>query len=388
MTGLDCLLESTSLHRLENKRIGLIANPTTVNTSLSHAVDELHRRIGLTRLFGPEHGIRGDAQDMISVDAASDPLTGCEVVSLYGDSFDSLSPKVSQIQDLDVLIFDIQDIGARYYTYVWTMVLAMRVCEKAGVEMMVLDRPNPLGGNVIEGSKRHDGFDSFVGLCDVPNQHGLTVGEVAAWRHKEEKMSFPLSVIKMKGWKRDLLFEDTGLPWVMPSPNMPTLDTVLVYPGMCLVEGTEMSEARGTTKPFELFGAPYIDGNTLVKELSTMSLPGVTFRPCSFLPQFQKHAKTLCGGLQIHVTDRKAFQSYRTAISILFAVKKCWPSDFQFREKAYEFVDDVPAIDLLFGSPLLREAIDGGGSRQDVFSVLRQDEKEYKESMKDLHLYS
>ena len=306
-TGL-ARLASEGSPLLAGRRIGLVCNPTSVDAELHHAIELIRGRseLKLVSLFGPEHGVRGDAQDMVAVGDARDPATGLPVHSLYGHTAASLTPTAAMLDDVDVVVFDVQDIGARYYTFVWTMVLAMRACAQAGKAFVVLDRPNPLGGGHVEGNGIAAGFDSFVGLVSCPVRHGLTAGEIARWRHAVEELDVELYVITMRGWTRDLWFEHTGLPWVMPSPNMPTTDTALVYPGMCLVEGTELSEGRGTTRPFELAGAPHLDGARLANDLAAMQLPGVTFRPCGFLPQFQKHAKTVCAGVQLHVTNREA----------------------------------------------------------------------------------
>jgi len=360
-TGLDRLVAGAT-SCLRGKRVGLIANPTSVDRRLRHAADLLMDAddVELAALFGPEHGIRGDAQDMISVSEAIDPRTGVAVHSLYGADLASLSPRPESLAGLDALVFDIQDIGARYYTYVWTMVLAMRACAGKGIHFVVLDRPNPIGGDVIEGGAVEAGFDSFVGLCSVPNRHGLTAGEIAQMIHQREGLDLQLEVVELEGWDRSMYFDETGLPWVLPSPNMPTLDTALVYPGMCLVEGTELSEGRGTTRPFEIFGAPYIDGHVLAEALADEDLPGVRFRPLGFLPTFQKHAGQPCGGVQIHVDDRYRFRSYLTGVAVLRAVHRLYPEKFRWRTRAYEFVDQIPAIDLLAGSASLREGIEAG----------------------------
>ncbi len=360
-TGLDRLIAGESAS-LVGKRVGLIANPTSVDRKLRHAADLLMATDGveLAALFGPEHGIRGDAQDMISVSEAVDARTGVAVHSLYGADEASLSPRAESLRGLDAVVFDIQDVGSRYYTYVWTMVLAMRACAGTGIQFVVLDRPNPLGGDTIEGGAVEEGFESFVGLCSVPNRHGLTAGEIAQMILQREGLDLELVIVELDGWERSMYFDDTGLPWVMPSPNMPTLDTALVYPGMCLVEGTELSEGRGTTRPFEIFGAPFIDGHALAEALAEEDLPGVRFRPLGFLPTFQKHANVPCGGVQIHVDDRRRFRSYLTGVAVLRAVHCLYPDAFQWRTRAYEFVDQIPAIDLLAGSARLRKGIEAG----------------------------
>src|ERR1043165_5266666 len=270
-TGLARLVADGS-PLLEGRRIGLLVNATAVDPSLRPAIDLLRARPGLTvtALFGPEHGVRGDAQDMISVDAARDARSDLPVHSLYGSTLASLSPTPEMLDAIDIMVYDIQDVGSHYYTFVWTMVLAMRACAAAGKAFCVLDRPNPLGGVHIEGELIAPGFESFVGLVSCPNRHGMTAGEIARWRHAVEKLDLDLIVLSTRGWRRDMRFDHTGLPWVMPSPNMPTTDTALVYPGMCLVEGTELSEGRGTTRPFELAGAPHLDGHRLAADLTAM----------------------------------------------------------------------------------------------------------------------
>ncbi|HEU0037394.1 MAG TPA: DUF1343 domain-containing protein [Kofleriaceae bacterium] len=387
-TGLARLAtEGSSL--LEGRRIGLLCNPTAVNAELEHAIELLSHRVDLqiTALFGPEHGVRGDAQDMISVDTASDARSGLPVHSLYGSTEASLTPTADMLADIDVMVYDVQDVGSRYYTFVWTMVLAMRACAKAGKAFCVLDRPNPLGGIHVEGGSIAPGFESFVGLVSCPNRHGLTAGEIARWRHAVEKLDLDLAVISMRGWQRDMRFDHTGLPWVMPSPNMPTTDTALVYPGMCLVEGTELSEGRGTTRPFELAGAPWIDGHRLAADLTAMQLPGAKFRPVVFTPTFQKHAGKPCGGVQIHVTNPETLRPYRTGVAFLKACHDQAPDRFQWRVRAYEFVDQIPAIDLLAGSAALREGIERGASLDELAARWPRDEGAFAEERAEYLLY-
>jgi uncharacterized protein YbbC (DUF1343 family) len=384
-TGLARLAEQ-GLPGLKGRRVGLICNPTSVDAELRHAVELLRGKLNITALFGPEHGVRGDAQDMISVDDARDPVSGLPVHSLYGHTEASLTPTKAMLDDVDVLIFDVQDVGSRYYTFVWTMVLAMRACAKAGKQMVILDRPNPIGG-AIEGPAIERGFESFVGLVSCANRHGMTAGEIARWRHGEEKLDLELAVITLQGWTRDSWFEHTGLPWVLPSPNMPTVDTALVYPGMCLVEGTELSEGRGTTRPFELVGAPHLDGHRLAATLDAMELPGVRFRPVVFTPQFQKHAKTACGGVQLHVTDARAFRAYRTGVAVLKDAHDQDREKFRWREKAYEFVDQIPAIDLLAGTAKLREGIEAGASLDELAARWPRDEGEFADARAPYLLY-
>jgi uncharacterized protein YbbC (DUF1343 family) len=387
-TGLQRLADG-EVDLVRGKKIGLLANPTAVDRNYRHAIDVLQGIDGveLVALFGPEHGIRGDAQDMISVGDAKDSQTGLPVHSLYGADEASLAPTPEMLAGIDTLVFDIQDIGTRYYTYAWTLVYAMRVCGELGIEIVVLDRPNPIGGIAVEGGAVESGFESFVGLCSIPNRHGLTVGELAGWAQDTQNISSTVHVVRAEGWQRDMMYADTGVPWVMPSPNMPTTDTALVYPGMCLVEGTELSEARGTTRPFELVGAPYIDGAALAESLAKEDLPGVSFRPVVFTPQFQKHARVACGGVQLHVTDSRSFRPYLTGVAFLRAAKMLYPDDFAWRTRAYEFVDTIPAVDLLAGSAALREGIDRGDSLDQLASTWSAAEKQFASERDRWFLY-
>jgi uncharacterized protein YbbC (DUF1343 family) len=383
-TGLARLI-SDGAPVLRGRRLGLICNPTAVDAELRHAIDLVGARFMLTALFGPEHGVRGDAQDMIGVDAGRDAATGLPVHSLYGHTVASLSPTREMLDAIDVLVFDIQDIGSRYYTFVWTMVLAMRACAAAGKAFVVLDRPNPIAGVQVEGPAIQPGHDSFVGLVSCATRHGMTAGEIARWRHAVENLDLELAVITMRGWSRDMWFEHTGLPWVMPSPNMPTVDTALVYPGMCLVEGTELSEGRGTTRPFELVGAPQLDGARLARDLDAMRLPGVRFRPVVYTPTFHKHAGKPCGGVQLHVTAADEFRPVRTGVAFLAACRA--QGAVPWRERAYEFVDRIPAIDLLAGGPWLREGIDAGASLDELSARWPRDEGAFRDERAPYLLY-
>jgi uncharacterized protein YbbC (DUF1343 family) len=368
-TGLERLLEAPR-DWLGKARVGLVANPTAVDRRLRHAVDLLHGHpdVDLRLLFGPEHGIRGAAQEMIEVGDSRDPVTGLPEASLYGRSFKSLSPTAEQLSRIDCILFDIQDIGARYYTYAATLALCMRAAKKSQVKVVVLDRPNPIGGVQIEGGGLEEGLENFCGLYPIPQRHAMTVGELARLYNDAFHVGCDLEVVACDGWSRDRYYDVCGLPWVIPSPNMPTLDTAIVYPGMCLLEGTNLSEGRGTTRPFELFGAPFIDARKLAEELRRHDLPGVMFRPCVIEPTFHKFARQRCGAVQLHVTDRLVFRSYRTAVAVLVSVRSLWPEAFAWRTEPYEFRDDAPAIDLLTGTPKVREAIDRG---EDLDSVMR-----------------
>lgn len=369
-TGLMQLLAAPQRY-LRRGRAALVANPTTVDDTLRHAADLLHAHpdVHLLRLFGPEHGIRSMGQYMVDIDHATDPGTRLPVHSLYGKTFASLSPRHADLADLDVLIFDIQDVGARYYTYAATMALCMRAAKEAKIRLLVLDRPNPLGGLQVEGGGLMPGLENFCGLYPVPQRHGMTVGELARLYNTTFGIGCDLEVVPCQGWERAAYYDATGLPWVMPSPNMPTLDTALVYPGLCLLEATNVSEGRGTTRPFELFGAPFIDPAPLERALGALPLPGVRFRACGFVPTFDKFRGQICNGLQIHVTDRQRFLPYRTGLAIVACVRRLWPKDFAWRADTYEFRDDVPAIDLLTGVPGVRLAIDAGKPFDDILQL-------------------
>lgn len=380
-TGLMRVLDGET-KALAGKRLGLLVNPTAVDSGMRHIVDRIHAAPGLALrcLFGPEHGVRGDAQDMVGVGEARDSVTGLPMYSLYGDSEASLHPRPEMLTDLDAVVFDIQDVGSRYYTYVWTLLHMMQACAPLGVEVIVLDRPNPLGGVDVEGGAIQDGYRSFVGRASCPNRHGMTAGEIARMVNETERVNAKLDVVTMTGWRRDAYYDATGLPWVMPSPNMPTLDTALVYPGMCLVEGTELSEGRGTTRPFELVGAPFVsyaEARTLAEALTKEDLPGVLFRAVVFTPTFQKFAGKRCGGVQLHVTDRRVFRSYLTGVAVLRAFRQLHPRELRWRTRTYEFVADKPAVDLLAGGPSLREGIDAGATLDALAATWRPAEADF-----------
>jgi len=387
-TGLERLLADPKTF-LGDAEVGLVGNPTTVDSHLSHAVDLLyaHPDVHLVRLFGPEHGLRGAAQDMITVGDARDARTGLPVVSLYGTTFASLTPTPESLAGLDILLFDIQDIGARYYTYAATMALCMRAAKKAGVKVVVLDRPNPIGGVAVEGGGIEPGLENFCGLYPIPQRHGLTVGELARLYNHTFEIRCELEVIACEGWPRGDYFEATRLPWVLPSPNMPTVDTAVVYPGMCLLEGTNLSEGRGTTRPFELFGAPFIDPQALVQSLRAYELPGVILRPCSMEPTFHKWAHQAIGAVQLHVTDRQAFAPYRTGLAVLHAIKQLWPAGLRWRTEPYEFRADVPAIDLLTGFADVREGIDAGLSFDAIMTRAGRGAERFQNGRSDCLLY-
>lgn len=386
-TGLETLIGEQGRRLLAGRRVALCCNPTAVLPDLSHAVDALHGRNGimLDRLLGPEHGVRGTAQDMIAVGTESDPATGLPVISLYGTEESSLAPRPEQLAGLDVVVFDIQDIGSRYYTYVYTLAYLLQACHSSGVQVIVCDRPNPITGRVEGNAVDVAQYRSFVGRFALPNRHGLTTGELAPWFCRQMGLEVSddfLTVLPCQGWRRDQWFDQTGLPWVMPSPNMPTLDTALVYPGQCLLEGTQVSEGRGTTRPFELFGAPYVRPERLKAEMDRLAadwqLDGVAFRACSITPTFQKHAGEVCGGLQFHVTDRERFEPLATGVTLLRALHKLYPDDFRWRTEAYEFVSDRLAIDLLSGDTSIRDWVESDAGLAELQSGWRQFEQQFR----------
>ena len=365
--GLDRFVggEADEASGLRNSRLGLIAHPASVTSDLTHAADAiLGAGYDLRALFGPQHGARGEKQDnMIESDHYLDPVTRLPVHSLYGEV---RKPTPAMLDGLDALLFDLQDVGVRVYTFVWTMALAMEACAVAGTRFVVLDRPNPIGGTRREGPVLRPGYESFVGLHPVPLRHGLTCGEMARWLNEERGIGCDLTVIPCDGWHRSMLWPDTGLPWVMPSPNLPTPDSCVVYPGMVLLEGTNLSEGRGTTRPFELFGAPWLDPVALTARLADARLPGVHLRPCHFEPTFQKHAGRLCGGAQLHVTDPDAFEPVRTAVEILVAAHNLAPNDFAWRQPPYEYEETLSPIDILWGHSGLREGVQEGASADEI----------------------
>ena len=356
-TGLD-LFEKNWPKTLKGSRVGLVVHPASVNSKLEHALDCFFksRKFELAALFGPQHGIRGETQDnMIEWKGFRDRKTSLPVYSLYSNT---RKPAPSMLKDIDALAIDMQDIGSRYYTFIWTMELCMQACMETGKPVVVLDRPDPLGGIITEGPVLEMPYASFVGQRPMPVRHGMTIAEIAAYLKNEFYPSLEFHIIPMKGWKRKMLFDETGLPWVLPSPNMPTLDTALVYPGMCLLEATNISEGRGTTRPFEIFGAPFVDAEMLAEKLKSFKLPGVIFRPMYFQPTFQKHAGKLCGGTQIHVTDRNRFKPFKTGCAVIKAVYDLYPDSFKWKQPPYEYETEKMPIDILAGTDRFRKDIE------------------------------
>lgn len=389
ITGLEALLmDRQRMAQLKSANVALLVNPTSVTPTLVHSIEALRAAgANIVRLFGPEHGVRAEAQDMEAVDQSIDALSGLPVVSLYGHDVESLSPTQADLEGLDIVICDIQDIGTRYYTYAYTIGLMMRACGQAGVACWVLDRPNPLGGVHLEGNVVTPGYESFVGLQPLATRHGMTLGELAMFFKRFGGWGCELTVFKMEGWQRAMRYDQTGLPWVIPSPNMPTLETALLYPGQCLLEGTNLSEGRGTTKPFELFGAPYIDAMALYERMCSYELEGVAYRVVSFKPMFQKHAGTLCRGLQLHITDPEALKSLTLSLCLLSACMQLFPEGFAWRAQAYEFVADRLAIDLLLGDSATRQALEAGQDPRQVAASMALSRGEFDEQRLSCLLY-
>ncbi|MDG4850128.1 DUF1343 domain-containing protein [Peribacillus frigoritolerans] len=375
--GIEVLLKEEK-NVLSGKKVGLITNPTGIDSKLTSIVDLLHDDpdIHLTALFGPEHGVRGDAQAGASVEYYIDEKTGLPVYSLYGKT---KKPTPEMLKDVEVLVFDIQDVGTRYYTYIYTMAYAMEAAKENDIPFIVLDRPNPQGGKSVDGPVLEPEFSSFVGLYPIPLKHGMTVGELATLFNKEFKIGADLKVIKMKGWKRDMDYDDTGLPFVLPSPNMPTVSTTFVYPATGLIEGTNVSEGRGTTKPFELIGAPYINGDELAGKLNALRLPGVKFRAASFTPTFSKHAGKLSHGVEIYITDREEFKAVPTGLHIIKTIQDLYPGDFEFLA--------ANNFNLLIGNGWIMSRIKEGSTVNEILKEYQVKQDAFKKVRKNYLLY-
>ena len=388
-TGLERLLAKPKEY-IKGKRIGLVVNHTSVTEDGLPSFIHFHRNkdFQLAKLFAPEHGLYGVDQDMVDVEHSTEPATGVSIVSLYGKDHASLTPDADLMKNIDTLVFDIQDIGSRYYTFIYTLANCMQTCKQAGVPVVVCDRPNPINGLQVEGNLVREGWHSFVGQYSLPNRHGMTVGELAKWFNEDIGINCDLTIVPMQGWKREMWYDQTGLLWVSPSPNMPRVSTATVYPGMCLIEGTQLSEGRGTTLPFELCGAPGIDAHRLAESLNSEVLPGVLFRPQYFKPGFQKCAGETCGGVQLHVTDRDAFKPLITGIAVIRAIAQLFPDVFKWRTEPYEFVSDRPAIDLLYGHPEFRETLlPGNPALAEIEDSWQADLADFMDIRKNFLLY-
>ena len=361
--GCERLLDSRAL---DGKRVGLVCNPASVDARLRHVADRFagHPQAPLAALFGPQHGFRSDVQDnMIETRHGQDEVRRVPVYSLYSETRE---PTAAMLAGLDALVIDLQDVGSRIYTFIYTMANCLIAARKHGVKAIVCDRPNPIGGLGIEGPMLVPGYESFVGQYRIPMRHGMTIGELARLFNGEFGIGAELEVVAMEGWRRDMFFDATGLPWVMPSPNMPTLDTAVVYPGAVLFEGTNVSEGRGTTRPFEIVGAPWVMAERFAEAMNRAGLAGVMFRPVVFEPTFQKHARTACGGCQMHVIDRTAFRPVESGVALLAAFRAADSNRFHWREPPYEYEAEKMPIDILAGSSELREQIEAGVSSSEI----------------------
>ena len=375
------ILGSTRLiasNRLQGQRVGIVANPASVDQWFTHIVDALTAAPNVTigAIFGPQHGFRSDVQDnMIETPHARDCQRRVPIHSLYSDTRE---PTAEMLAGLDVLVIDLQDIGARIYTYVYTMANCLRACARLGVPVIVCDRPNPIGGVAVEGPMLDPAYASFVGQFPIPMRHGMTIGELARLFNDAFGIGAPLEVVAMEGWSRDSYADEAGAPWVMPSPNIPTLDSAIVYPGTVLLEGTMASEGRGTTRPFEVVGAPWAQAERLAAGLNARRLPGVHFRPAVFEPTFQKHARVTCGGCQIHVTDRRGFRPVRTAVELLAEFRREDVKQFAWRKPPYEYEHEKQPIDCLYGSDRLRRAVDAGENVDTLVAEWAADEEAFR----------
>jgi uncharacterized protein YbbC (DUF1343 family) len=361
--GSERLLDSRVL---DGRRVGVVCNPASVDGDLRHIADRLlsHPRAHLAAIFGPQHGFRSDVQDnMIETPHGKDEVRRVPVYSLYSDTRE---PTPEMLDGLDVLVVDLQDVGVRIYTYIYTMANCLKAARRRGLKVIVCDRPNPIGGRDVEGPVLVPGHESFVGMYPIPMRHGLTIGEVARLFNDHFGIGADLEVVAMEGWQRDMYFDATGLTWIMSSPNIPTFDTTLVYPGTVLFEGTKISEGRGTTRPFELVGAPWIVGERLAETMNRRHLPGVFFRPAAFEPTFHKFARERCGGCQIHVRDRRTFRPVLSAVALIEAFRASDPDRFAWRDPPYEYEHDRLPIDVLAGSPMLREQIEDGMAAEEI----------------------
>jgi uncharacterized protein YbbC (DUF1343 family) len=384
-SGLDILIEKGA-RSLKGARVGLVCHQASVDSQLRHAVSLLQsKNVQLTALFAPEHGLWGTAQDQVEVEGEKDSAISIPIFSLYGNH---RHPSPESLRDIDVLVCDLQDVGSRYYTFIWTMALAMQACAKYGKKFVVLDRPNPINGVTLEGPVLDPTFASFVGLYPVPVRHGMTIGEIALWLNESFSIGADLEVISMAGWKRSMSFEDTGLPWVLPSPNMPTLETAWVYPGGCLIEGTQLSEGRGTTRPFELLGAPYIQPETLADAVNTAGLPGVVFRACRFEPTFHKYQGQSCGGVQVHVTDRKRFKPFFSYLVLIQFIRELYPKEFGWRPPPYEYETEKLPFDILCGTDQIRQSMERADSLRPLEQAWQEDLKAFARQRQPFLLYN
>ena len=364
----------SNLELVEGKRVGLITNATGVDSNFESTIDILNDAVELTTLFAPEHGIRGAEDAGDTVENGIDSKTGLPIYSLYGDT---KQPTPEMLENVDILVYDIQDVGARFYTYISTMYYGMKAAAEKGIPFVVLDRPNPVSGNQVQGCVLEPDFESFVGITEIPQRYGLTCGELAEYMNVEDAIGCDLQVIQMKSWDRDMYYEDTGLPcWVMPSPNLPTPDTAAVYSGTCLFEGTNVSEGRGTTRPFEMIGAPWIDGQQLADAMNAMSLDGIFFRAVSFTPTASKYENEVCQGVELQVIDRDKFDSVKTGVGLLYIIRDLYSDDFAYLE--------TNSIDRLTGGSYIRE---GTYSLDELYQMFDDSSSQFQQKASAYYLY-
>jgi uncharacterized protein YbbC (DUF1343 family) len=382
LTGLD-ILNQERRNLLQGRRVGLVTHPAAVSPDLTHAVDVLlGAGIQVTALFGPEHGLDGSAPDASAVDHSIHPRTGLPVYSLYGQTKE---PTAAMLANVELIVFDLQDVGARFYTFISTLYHVLRAGAMAGRPVIVLDRPNPIGGMDIEGPVVEPGLESFIGIVPVPIRHGMTCGELARYINAALQVNADLTVVEMHGWQRRLWFDETGLLWVPPSPGMPHLSTATVYPGMCLVEGTNLSEGRGTALPFEIVGAPWLDGYALAQSLNSLQLPGVRFRGLNFVPTAGKHVGEICGGVQVHVIDRRAFRPVQVGLHVIAACRAQNPARFEFLTSSWE--GPLPHFDLLVGNGNVRAGLERDVAVESLIVAWREAERQFDRARRPYLLY-
>jgi beta-N-acetylhexosaminidase len=384
--GLEKILDE-KIDILENLRVGLICNQASVNHQFEHAADLFFENpnINLTTLFGPQHGIRGEVQDnMVETSHTIDKQTNLPIYSLYSET---RKPTEEMLENVDAIVFDLQDVGCRVYTFIYTMANAMKACAKHGKKFIVCDRPNPINGVDIEGNLLEIGHESFVGMYPIPMRHGLTVSELALLFNKEFNINCELEVVTMENWERSDFCDETDAPWVLPSPNIPTVDTAIVFPATVYLEGTQVSEGRGTTKPFEILGAPYIDAKQLTESLNELQLPGVIFRQTNFLPTFQKHQKIVCGGTFLHISDRKTFKPVITGLAIIQNLIELFPNDFKWKTPPYEYEYDRNPFDVIAGTVKIREMLENGSGLEEIENSWREDLESFDILRKNYLIY-
>jgi uncharacterized protein YbbC (DUF1343 family) len=384
--GIEKILNE-QIGLLRGARVGLICNQASVDHNFQHAADLFHEHpeINLTALFGPQHGIRGDVQDnMVETAHAVDRATGVPIYSLYSETRE---PTEEMLKDVDILVFDLQDVGCRIYTFIYTLANCMRAAKKFGKKVIACDRPNPIGGEEVEGKVLDPAFASFVGQYPIPTRHGMTAAELGWMFNEQFAIGCDFTPVPMGNWSRPLWYDETDGPWVLPSPNMPTVDTASVFPGSVHLEGTQMSEGRGTTRPFEIIGAPYIQAEGFATALNKLALPGVYFRACVFVPTFQKHAGSPCGGVQIHVLDRATFMPVLTGIAIVKTAFDRYGSDFRWKEPPYEYVYDRNPFDVIAGTSRIREMIEQTATLEDIEESWRGELREFMSTRERFLLY-